>query len=157
VAHVAPGQQAPPVPPPPLEPKSSVPIRIGDDDIEHARTCRRIVEGPEVWDMLESQPEVVEDLILHMTAHLMRAQQSGIVIPPDLAGIVPPPMPPGLPGAPGAALPGAPGAGTPPPPGAPPLPGAAAPPKAPPKAAAAALPAAAAAVTANPLGGPPNV
>lgn len=156
VAHVAPGQQAPPVPPPPVEPKSSVPIRIGDDDIEHARTCRRIVEGPEVWDMLESQPEVVEDLILHMTAHLMRAQQSGIVIPPDLAGIVPPPMPPGLPGAPGAALPGAPGAGTPPPPGAPPLPGVAAPPKAPPKAAAA-LPAAAAAVTANPLGGPPNV
>jgi hypothetical protein len=114
VATVAPGQQAPPIPPSPEVKKASVPIRVGDDDIEHARTCRRILESDEVWELINSaapQLEVVEDLVLHMQDHLMRAQKSGIMIPPDLAGIIPPlpPMlpPPGVPGAPGAPKPGA--------------------------------------------------
>jgi hypothetical protein len=111
---VAPGTPAPPVPPEPEVKTSSVPTRIGDDHIEHARTCRRILEGAEVWEMIDSAPEVVEDLILHMIDHLTKAQKAGIVIPPDLAGIIPPLPPPMLPGAPGAT------------PGAPVLPGAAA-------------------------------
>jgi hypothetical protein len=121
VNTVAPGTQAPPIPPGPEVKTSSVPIRIGDNDIEHARTCRRILESDEVWEMISTAPEVVEDLILHLQDHLNRAQLSGIVIPPDLMGIVPPPPPPpmaALPGAPGAHPPGAPGAGAPPKPGA---------------------------------------
>jgi len=115
IEAVNPGTPAPPVPEEPPEPKSSVPIRVGDDDIEHARTCRRILESQEVWDLLTEAPEVVEDLVLHMTAHLKRAQTSGIQIPPDLLGIIPPPPVPALPGAPGApALPAA-GAGVVPP------------------------------------------
>ena len=103
---IAPGTQAPPVPPGPEVKKPSVPTRIGDDHIEHARTCRRILESDEVWDMIDNQSDVVEDLILHMTEHLTKAQAAGLVIPPDLAGIIPPPpMPP--PGAmPPAAAPG---------------------------------------------------
>ncbi len=120
---VNPGAPAPPVPQEPPEPKSSVPIRIGDDDIEHARTCRRILESQEVWDMLTETPAVVEDLVLHMTAHLKRAQASGIQIPPDLLGIIPPlppapGLPPASPAAPAAAAHphkgGAPAAGAPP-------------------------------------------
>lgn len=78
--------------------------------------------------MLTRQPDVVDDLVLHMTDHLMKAQAAGIVIPPDLAGIVPPPAPP-IPGAgaPGAA-PGAAAAAVPTP-GAPGAPAAAHPPK----------------------------
>jgi hypothetical protein len=112
VSAVAPGSQAPQVPAEPLIKQSSVPTRVGDDHIEHARTCRRILESDEVWELLTSAGEVVEDLILHMTEHLTKAQAAGIVIPPDLAGIIPPPAPPlgALPGAPGTgAAPGAPG------------------------------------------------
>lgn len=119
VGMIAPGIQAPPLPPGPQINKSSVPTRIGDDHIEHARTCRRILESDEVWDMIDKNGEVVEDLVLHMIDHLTKAQVGGIVIPPDLLGIIPPPpMPP-----PGA-MPGAPphpGAGAAPPPGAPPI------------------------------------
>lgn len=122
ISMVAPGIQAPPIPQEPLITKSSVPTRIGDDHIEHARTCRRILEGDEVWEMIDSQPEVVQDLILHMTDHLNKAQAGGIMIPPDLMGIIPPLLPPmPLPGAPGAAP------GAPPPAAA--TPGAPAPPK----------------------------
>lgn len=125
VNTVAPGTPAPQVPPEPPVKVSSVPVRVGDDHIEHARTCRRILESDEVWDLLTSAGEVVEDLILHMTEHLQKAQAAGIIIPPDLAGIIPPPMPPASPlpaTAPGAPAPGA---------GAPPLPGAAPHPAAP--------------------------
>jgi hypothetical protein len=122
VDQLAPGQQAPPVPPPPEVLNSSVPIRVGDDDIEHARTCRRILESDEAWEMINADPAPIEDLILHMKAHLTRAQTSGLVIPPDLAGIIPPPPPPMLPGLPGAPPPAA-GAGPGPGgPGAPPHP-----------------------------------
>lgn len=110
VSTIAPGQPAPPVPPVPEKKQSSVPIRIGDDDIEHARTCRRILESAEVWELLTTSPEVVDDLILHMTEHVTRAQKSGLVIPPDLAGIATPPAPPiAGPGA-AAAVPGVPAA-----------------------------------------------
>jgi len=93
LATVAPGVQAPPIPPGPEIHKSSVPTRIGDDHIEHARTCRRILEGDEVWELIDSEPDVVEDLVLHMTDHLTKAQAAGIPIPPDLMGIIPPPPP----------------------------------------------------------------
>lgn len=128
VNTVAPGSQAPPVPQEPLVKTSSVPTRVGDDHIEHARTCRRILEGDEVWEMLESDPGPVEDLILHMTEHLTKAQAAGIVIPPDLMGIIPPPLPPpgvmpppgagAAPGGPGAPHPHKPAAGAIPPPAA---------------------------------------
>jgi hypothetical protein len=131
VDTVSPGSPAPPVPPEPMVQTSSVPTRVGDDHIEHARTCRRILESTEVWEMLTTNPDPVEDLILHMQAHLIKAQQATLVIPPDLAGIVPPPAPPILPGAPGPGAPGVPGAIPP---------GAAAPPAVKPAAAAAAPP-----------------
>ena len=134
IATVAPGMQAPPIQP---VMKSSVPIRVGDNDIAHALTCVRLLESDEVWEMYESSPEVVQDLVLHLQAHLTRAQGAGLVLPPELLGIVPPPPPPPMP------LPGAPGA-------APPKPAAATPAlKPPPKPAAPLAPPLAA-----PLGGP---
>jgi hypothetical protein len=108
VQTVNPGAQAPPVPEEPVELKSSVPLRLADDDLEEARTCVRVLNDSKTLEMLTTRPEVVEDLELHLQAHLKRAMQRGIVIPPDLAGIVPapaPPLPGGLPGAPGAAPP----------------------------------------------------
>lgn len=126
VNTVAPGSPAPPVPPEPMEKMSTVPTRIGDDHIEHARTCRRILESDEVWEMLDSNSNPIEDLILHLTDHLKKAQTAALVIPPDLAGILPP-TPPMIPGAiPPQGVPGgAPGAVMPTP-GAPKLPGASA-------------------------------
>lgn len=115
VNTVSPGAQAPPIPPEPTEEQSSVPIRLADDHIEEARTCVRILNDAKTLEILPSRPEVVHDLELHLTAHLKKAQESGIVIPPDLLGILPPaaPLIPGLtpPGAPGAAGPAAAGAG----------------------------------------------
>lgn len=137
VSSVSPGAQAPPVPPPQqFEETSSVPIRLADDHIEEARTCVRILNDAKTLEMLTTQQEVVHDLELHLIAHLTKAQQSGIVIPPDLLGIVPPPAPPPLPGVPGApgsvpsaaGPPGAPHPALPKSPGGPALPGAALPP-----------------------------
>jgi hypothetical protein len=125
VNQVAPGQPAPPVPPEPLIQKSSVPTRPGDDHIEHLRTCRRILESTEVWDMLDKEGASVDDLVLHAQEHWTKALAAGIPIPVDLMGFfpMPPPQVPGMPGAAsGAAAPGAPAA-----PGAAALPGAAAP------------------------------
>ena len=124
VDTVAPGTQAPPIPPQPEIQQSSVPTRVGDDHIAHARECVRILNSDDVWEMLSTDDAPVKDLILHLTEHLTKAQQGGIVIPPDLLGILPPPplpspgiVPPGGPGvAPGAA--GAPGAPLPPKPAA---------------------------------------
>ena len=130
VDQVSPGQQAPPVPPAPIQETTSVPIRIGDDHIEHARTCRRILESDEVFEMIEERPEIVKDLEMHMTAHLQKAQKSGIVIPPDLLGIIEMPAPP--PGAMPPPAPGAPGKGPKPPAAAAPI----APPLVPPTGAA---------------------
>lgn len=113
IAQVAPGTPAPPVPPVPEILVSSVPIRLADDDIEEARTCVRILNEPKTIELDTTRPEVIEDLELHMKAHLTRAQQRGVMMPPDLIGIVPPLMPPGMP-------PGMPGAGAGLPPGAPP-------------------------------------
>jgi hypothetical protein len=95
----------PPLPPTPPIQKSSIPIRIGDNDIAHALTCVRILESEEVFEMIDSEPEVVQDLILHLQAHLTRAQGAGLVLPPELMGIIPPPPPPMLP--PGAPAPAA--------------------------------------------------
>jgi len=97
---LAPGTPAPPLPEePPIE-TSSVPIRLADDHIEEARTCVRILNDSKTLEMLTDAPDVVHDLELHLVAHLTKAQSSGIQIPPDLLGIVPPlPAPPGaLPG-----------------------------------------------------------
>jgi hypothetical protein len=114
VNTIAPGTPPPPVPPVPKIMISSVPIRLADDHIEEARTCVRILNDSKTLEMLLGPtPEHVEDLELHLKAHLTKAQQSGIVIPPDLLGIIPPLMPPGMP-------PGMPGAGAGLPPGAPP-------------------------------------
>jgi hypothetical protein len=110
---VSPGQQAPALPAEPAIEMSSVPIRLADDHLEHARTCVRILNDPKTFEMLEETPEIVKDLELHLTAHLTKAQVSGIVIPPDLLGIIPPPPPPAMPGAPGAMPPPAPGGGAP--------------------------------------------
>lgn len=117
VNTVSPGAPAPQVPPVPDVEKSSVPTRLADDHIEEGRTCVRILNDSKTLEMLSSRPEVVHDLELHLIEHLTKAQAGGIVIPPDLAGIVPPPAPPMVPGLPGAAgaVPGAtpPGAPTP--------------------------------------------
>lgn len=131
LAAVSPGVQAPAVPMEEPELKSSVPIRLADDHIEEARTCVRILNDSKTLEMLVNQEEIVQDLELHLVAHLKKAQASGIVIPPDLAAVLPPVMPLGLPSVPGApgATPGAAAA-----PGAAALPGA--PAKVPPKAAA---------------------
>ena len=105
VQTVAPGSQAPPVPPEPIQEASSVPIRLADDHIEEGRTCVRILNDSKTLAMLETKPEIVKDLELHLVAHLTKAQSSGILIPPDLLGIIPAPAPPpGAAGAPGAAL-----------------------------------------------------
>jgi hypothetical protein len=137
VNAVQPGAQAPEVPPEPAEEQSSVPIRMADDHIEEARTCVRVLNDAKTLEMLTSRPEVVHDLEIHLVAHLKKAQSSGIVIPPDLAAILPPAAPP-IPGAPGAGAPGA----TPALPGAAGAPGAAAgaPGPHPPKGGAAAVP-----------------
>ena len=120
---------------------SSVPIRLADDHIEEARTCVRILNDPKTLEMLESAPEIVEDLEYHLKAHLTKALKSGIPIPPDLLGIIDMPAPgapPGGPALPGAGAvppgPGAAGAGAAGAPKLPPKPGAAAaaPPGAPP-------------------------
>lgn len=104
---IAPGTQAPPVPP---VMTSSVPILLADDHIEEARTCVRILNDSATLKMRATQPDVVKDLELHLVAHLTKAQGSGIVIPPDLLGIIPPPPmppmpPPGAGGPPGAPKP----------------------------------------------------
>lgn len=94
VDAVAPGTQAPPLPPEEPVITSSVPIRLADDHIEEARTCVRILNDSKTLEMVVSRPEVVKDLELHLIAHLTKAQGSGILIPPDLLGIIPPPLPP---------------------------------------------------------------
>ncbi len=105
IAAIAPGTPAPPLPAEPPVMTSSIKIRLADDHIEEARTCVRILNDAKTLEMLESAPEKVEDLELHLIAHLTKAQSSGILIPPDLLGIVPPPPVPAagaLPGAPPA-------------------------------------------------------
>lgn len=102
---------APNLPPPPPVPQiltSSIKIRLLDDHIEEARTCVRIGNDAKTLEMLTTRPEVVQDLELHCIAHLTKAQASGIVIPPDLLGIIPPPPlpPPGTVPPPAAAGPG---------------------------------------------------
>ena len=102
VQQIAPGTAAPPLPPePPIE-TSSVPIRLADDHIEESRTCVRILNDSKTLEMVAARPLVVKDLELHLIAHLTKAQSSGIAIPADLLGIIPPPPPPtaGAPGAP---------------------------------------------------------
>lgn len=91
---IAPGTQAPPIPPTPTIQVSSVPIRLADDHIEEARTCVRILNDSKTLEMLTTRPEVVKDLELHLVAHLTKAQKSGIAIPPDLLGIIEMPAPP---------------------------------------------------------------
>jgi hypothetical protein len=121
VQAIAPGMTPPPLPEEPPLQASGVPTRLADDHIEEARTCVRILNDSKTLEMLTTRQEVVHDLELHLIEHLTKAQAGGIVIPPDLAGIIPPLMPPmgALPGA-------APGGGLPP--KAPPtLPGAPAP------------------------------
>lgn len=107
------GAQLPPPPPVQVEETSSVEIRLADDHIEEARTCVRILNDPKTLEMLnDERAPFVKDLELHLIAHLKKAQSSGIAIPPDLAGIIPPL--PAIPPIPGAAAPGAvPGTPTP--------------------------------------------
>jgi hypothetical protein len=125
VEQIAPGMPAPPLPPEPIQLTSSVPIRLADDHIEEARTCVRILNEPKTLEMAVGGgplnpvtkepmgPDIVQDLELHLTAHLTKAQNSGIMIPPDLLGIIPPPPMPMLPGMPGAEPPPAAGAAGP--------------------------------------------
>lgn len=124
VATVMPGAPAPPLPPQPPIMGSSVPIRLADNHIEESRTCVRILNDSKTLELVPVRPEVVQDLELHLVAHLTKAQNSGIMLPPDLMGIIPPlppPMPlPGAPaaeGAPGKSSESKPPAGAMPPPG----------------------------------------
>src|ERR1017187_3989575 len=103
IDQIAPGTAPPPLPPTLPILKSSVPILLADDHIEESRTCVRILNDSKTLEMRTTKPEVVQDLELHLIAHLTKAQTSGSVIPPDLLGIIaPPPLPP-----PGLVPPGA--------------------------------------------------